>query len=591
MDRKYVAALFIVALVLIVFRVGYSLVQWGDSQDPDPWKVLGDTNKYIVTGHYSPAETQSTYYGAYSVGLQAVLAGLSVLTGIDLITLALYFLQVATPLVMVAAAYIITSRSGRVATLGIPVMILVMGLFLGITRQQSRLIEENVGFMLFCGALLFLYLYYGKRTSRLLTFSMITVILFAALFTHQISFLVIAVLAMPFLVLHLKYAAPAYIAVIFVPWWVYYHAINGYNGPYVAIFFYTVLALATFYALCALCLTVFRRSQTIPSATRLLTRLRHTLLAFSRGAAEHVATLTLVVGAAVVAYSIATRLQSGYVPFFLPLAPLVLYAGVCAAARDDNKADQMDIAYTRYLLATLILLSVVTALGFVLQSAVTRVATLVAPLQSIEALVSVDLGSRLVTWVAFIYGLVATIGFILIANDARVTKRWLPPLVIATLLGLASVNAAVLAVNYDASFAVTSPPDSRVIAVSLWSAGKDHENATMTDYKNEMIYWYYTGALVTHTPLTEAGNLTVLDYVYPQYLEQWNESGHVGINYLLLTAIPQKYYYEHLFNGTWKLSYQNDTVWRAGIAAIDKGAHNVDKIYTNGYAHYYKIVG
>src|SRR5665811_601956 len=103
MNRKYFAALFIVAVVLIVFRVGFSLVQWGDSQDPDPWKVLGDTNKYVITGHYSPSEMQSTYYGAYSVGLQAVLAALSVFTGVDLITLALYFLQIATPLVMVIA--------------------------------------------------------------------------------------------------------------------------------------------------------------------------------------------------------------------------------------------------------------------------------------------------------------------------------------------------------------------------------------------------------------------------------------------------------------------------------------------------------
>src|SRR5665647_2815008 len=66
MNRKYFAALFIVAVVLIVFRVGFSLVQWGDSQDPDPWKVLGDTNKYVITGHYSPSEMQSTYYGSYS---------------------------------------------------------------------------------------------------------------------------------------------------------------------------------------------------------------------------------------------------------------------------------------------------------------------------------------------------------------------------------------------------------------------------------------------------------------------------------------------------------------------------------------------
>src|SRR5450756_2264259 len=97
MNRKYFAALFIVAVVLIVFRVGFSLVQWGDSQDPDPWKVLGDTNKYVITGHYSPSEMQSTYYGAYSVGLQAVLAALSVFTGVDLITLAVSYTHLTLP--------------------------------------------------------------------------------------------------------------------------------------------------------------------------------------------------------------------------------------------------------------------------------------------------------------------------------------------------------------------------------------------------------------------------------------------------------------------------------------------------------------
>jgi hypothetical protein len=57
MNRKYLVALLAVALVLVVFRVGYSLTQWGDSQDVDSWKLLGDTNKYVVTGHYSPTES------------------------------------------------------------------------------------------------------------------------------------------------------------------------------------------------------------------------------------------------------------------------------------------------------------------------------------------------------------------------------------------------------------------------------------------------------------------------------------------------------------------------------------------------------
>lgn len=599
MNRKYFAALFVVAVVLITFRVGYSLVQWGDSQDPDPWKVLGDTNKYVMTGHYSPSETQSTYYGAYSVGLQAVLAALSVFTGVDLITLALYFLQIATPLVMVIVAYIITSRSGKDSTLVIPVMILLVGSFLGITRQQSRMIEENVGFILFCGALLFLYLYYNKRASNRLTFSMLTILLLATIFTHHISFLMIALLVMPFFVSKLKYVAPAYIAAIFVPWWIYYHVVNGYNGPYVAIFFYTILALAVLYAAAVLCLTVFRRSITTPGTTQLIARLRQVLRTFSNAKNEQVAALTLMLGAVAVIYSIATRLQSGYVPFFLPLAPLVLYAGGCTLTSEDHKSDQLDVNYTRYLLVTLILLSLATAFGFIIQSYISGVLTSSTALHSIEGLASVDLGSRFMTWVAFIYGLVATIGLVLVGREFHISKRWLAPSLIATLLILASINTAVLAVNYDASFAITAPPDSRVIATAQWTAGKDPDNATMTDYKNEMVYWYYTGALVTYTPLTEVGNFTVLDYVYPNFLQTWNSSGHTGINYLFLTATPEKFYYEHLFDGKFKLTSQNTMQWQRRIAAIDNGAqatgannytNSYDKIYTNGYSYYYKVV-
>lgn len=604
MNRKYLAALLAVALVLIVLRVGYSLTQWGDSLDADQWKLLGDTNKYVVTGQYSPSGAQSMYYGAYSVGPHALLAALTVFTGVDLITLAPYFLQVATPLVMVAVAYLITSRSGRVTTWGIPVMILLVGTFTGITLQQSRMIEENVGFILFCGALLFLYLYYSGRTSRPHTFSTLTVILFTTIFSHHISFLMIALLAMPFLVSALKYAAPAFIAAIFIPWWIYYPALNGYNGAYVVIYFYTVVALVVLYAVFALCYALVWRSQTSRmSAAKILARPRQILETLSNGKPEYYAALTLLLGAAAVAYSLATRLQSGYVPFFLPLAPLVLFAGAYAATANGHKTDQLDVTFTRYLSLTLILLVLATAFGFVIQAsstaAVTTAGTNSSPVQFGE-LASVDLGNRFMTWVAFVYGLVATIGLILASNGIRVKKRWLAPSVIAILLALASVNTIVLAVNYDTSFSVTAPPDSRVIAAALWTAGKDPDNATMTDYKNEIVYWYYTGALVTYTPLTEAGNLTVLDYVYPHFLQMWNGSGHTGINYLLLTTTPEKYYYEHLFDGQWKLKSQNATQWQKQIAAIDNGAqttegkiyaNSYDKIYTNGYAYYYKVVG
>ena len=67
---------------------------------------------------------------------------------------------------MVAVAYLITSRSGRLTSWAIPVMILLIGVFEGLTHQQSRMIEENLGFILFCGALLFLYLYLRSDEPR-----------------------------------------------------------------------------------------------------------------------------------------------------------------------------------------------------------------------------------------------------------------------------------------------------------------------------------------------------------------------------------------------------------------------------------------
>ena len=577
--------------MLVVFRVGYSLSVWGGSVDPDPWRLIGDTNKYVVTGHYAPSATQSMYYGAYSIGLEALLASLTVFTGINLIVLAQYFLQIATPIVMVVVAYLITSRSGRCTSWAIPVMILLIGVFEGLTHQQSRMIEENIGFILFCGALLFLYLYYVGRTSRAYTFSMLTVILLATIFTHHLSFLVIAILTMPFLVSSLKYAAPVYIAALFVPWWSYYYVLNGYNGVYVGIFFYTAVGLAALYAVSVLCYAVFWRTKASRAATaQSLARLQNRLVGLNNYR-QSAAALTIVLGAGAVVYTLATRLQSGYLPFFLPLAPLVVYAGAHSVSPHSHEADQVDVAYIRYLFLSLILLAAVTALAFFLQFYVGTTSTLPAYLSSIEALESLDLGSRLLIWVAFIYGITATVGLILVSHGVRVNKRWLAPSVAAMLLILAAVNVTVLAVNYDTTFNVTAPPDSRVTAAALWTVGKDPDNATMTDYRDEMIYWYYTGALVMHTPYIELENYTVLNFVYPGYLQQWNGAGHTGINYLFLTATPPKYYFEHLVNGQWKLSPQNATQWSGGIAKIDNHATEVDKIYTNGYIYYYKVVG
>ncbi|MGZ4926493.1 MAG: hypothetical protein ACXV4B_08595 [Halobacteriota archaeon] len=591
MNRKYVAALLAITVVLVIFRVGYSLAVWGGSVDPDPWKLLGDTNKYVITGHYSPSATQSMYYGAYSVGLEALLASLTVFTGIDLTVLAQYFLQIGTPLVMVVVAYLITLRSGRLTSWAIPVMILLIGVFEGITHQQSRMIEENVGFILFCGALLFLYLYYVGRTSRAYTFLMLTAILLATIFTHHLSFLVVAILAMPFLVSSLKYAAPIYVAAMFVPWWGYYHVLNGYNGIYVGIFFYTAVGLASLCAVFALCYAVFWRTEALCAATtQSLARLRNMLVG-SNDYRRSTAALTIVLGAGAVVYSLATRLQSGYLPFFLPLAPLVVYAGAHSVSPHSREADQADVTYIRYLFLSLVLLAALTALGFVSQFSVATTNALPTYLSSIEALASLDLGSRLITWVAFIYGITATVGLILVSQGVSVKKRWLAPSIAAILLIVAAVNATVLAANYDISFTVTSPPDGRVTAAALWTVGKDPDNVTMTDYKDEMLYWYYTGALVMHPPDSERANYTVLNYVSPAYLQQWNGAGHTGINYVFLTATPPKYYYEHLLNGQWKLSPQNATEWSGRINAIDNSAVGVDKIYTNGYTYYYKVVG
>ncbi|MGZ4883654.1 MAG: hypothetical protein ACXV2A_07145, partial [Halobacteriota archaeon] len=473
----------------------------------------------------------------------------------------------------------------------IPVMILLIGVFEGITHQQSRMIEENVGFILFCGALLFLYLYYVGRTSRAYTFLMLTAILLATIFTHHLSFLVVAILAMPFLVSSLKYAAPIYVAAMFVPWWGYYHVLNGYNGIYVGIFFYTAVGLASLCAVFALCYAVFWRTEALRAATtQSLARLRNMLVG-SNDYRRSTAALTIVLGAGAVVYSLATRLQSGYLPFFLPLAPLVVYAGAHSVSPHSREADQADVTYIRYLFLSLVLLAALTALGFVSQFSVATANTLPAYLSSIEALASLDLGSRLITWVALIYGITATVGLILVSQGVSVRKRWLAPSIAAILLIVAAVNATVLAANYDISFTVTSPPDGRVTAAALWTVGKDPDNVTMTDYKDEMLYWYYTGALVMHPPDSERANYTVLNYVSPAYLQQWNGAGHTGINYVFLTATPPKYYYEHLLNGQWKLSPQNATQWSGRINAIDNSAVGVNKIYTNRYTYYYKVVG
>jgi hypothetical protein len=48
----------------------------------------------------------------------------------------------------------------------------------------------------------------------------------------------------------------------------------------------------------------------------------------------------------VIVYSFATRLQSGYLPFFLPLPPLVVYAGAHSVSTNTHEADQVRTRWT-----------------------------------------------------------------------------------------------------------------------------------------------------------------------------------------------------------------------------------------------------
>lgn len=592
MDRRYAAALLAVVIVLVTVRAGYALAVWGDSVDPDPWKLLGDTHRYVITGHYSPGEADSLYYGAYSVGLQSLLASLAVFTGIDLITLAQYFLQVMVPIVMVLVIYLVTSRSGTILSWAIPIMCLFIGLFPGITHQQSRMIEENVGFLLFCGATFFLYLYYARRTSRAYTFAMLSAMLLLAVFTHHISFLVIAVLVMPFVVSTLKYASPAYVPLIFTPWLIYYYVLNGYNGVYVGIFSYTAVGLAALYAFFLLFRFVLPTSKGFEGITRSVRRRsRHSLLAFSRFNNRRVGELTIAFGLIVIVYSLLTGLRSGYLPYFLPLAPLVVYGATssCLSSDPDGRTERPNAPFIKYLSFTLALLIAITVLGFTLQYSASRTGVLPPYLQSIEALASVDLGNRFLNWVAFLWGLMATIGLIPVLNNVRLSRRSAPTSVVAVLLALTVVNAAVLAANYNTSFVVTAPPDNTVAAAASWARDKDDNLVTMTDYNSEMLYWYYANGPVAHPETSERANYTVLDFVYPGYLATWNSSANVGIDYLLLTSTPEVYYYEKLLNGQWKLSNQDTSKWQAQLTALDN-RNDVNKIYTNNRTNYYKVI-
>ncbi len=594
MDKRYAAVLLGVIIVLVTVRVGYGLAVWGDSVDPDPWKLLGDTHRYVITGHYSPKESDSLYYGAYSVGLQSLLVSLTVFTGIDLITLAQYFLQVLVPIVMVLVIYLLTSRSGAIMSWGIPLMCLVIGLYAGLIHQQSRMIEEDVGFLLFCGALFFLYLYYdARRSSRAYTFVMLSAILLLTIFTHHISFLVIAVLAMPFIVSTLRYASPAYPLLIFAPWWAYYHALNGYDGVYVGIYAYTAVGLAALYAVFLLLHVILPPTQGFQAARRSVTRrTREPLLTLSRHG-NSVGTATVVLGGIAIAYSLLTRLQSGYLPYFLPLAPLVAYGVASSLVTSDSaeRAERPHVSFIKYMTFALALLVLFTALGFALQYTASRTGTLPPYFQSIEALASVDLGNRLLNWVAFLWGLIATIGLIPIVRGVRGPRaqhRARAASVMAVLLALTVINTAVLAANYNTSFAITAPPDRSVIAAASWVDDRDANLVTMADYNSEMLYWYYANEPVTLPYTSERVNYTVLDFVYPWYLTKWNSSGHTGIDYVLLTSTPEVYYYEHLLNGQWKLSNQDAAKWHARITAIDKWSI-VDKIYTNNRTSYYKV--
>ena len=586
MNRKYFATIAAITIAITAIRVTYSLILWRYTADSDMWMLLADSSQYLSSGHYTPQYPQSIYYGMYSVGIHTLVSTLSVFTGINLFAFAQYPLQIITPVLMTATIYIIASNSGENKHWCIPLMILYIGTFNGLTHQQSRMIEECVGYILFFGALLLFYLYYNGRSSKAYTFWMLTALMLATVFTHQLSFIAMSIVAMPFVVRELKFAALAYIPLVFLPWYIFYSVVNGYVGAFASVYPFAIIGLVALYAVFMLIdqinvSTIITRIRTFvrgnhnvgnPSQPR-ESQIRHMR-------AGYVLLSTFLLGLFVIGHSFLTRFQSGYIPYLLPIAPLVVYAALRTLKHDDLNRGGYNKAFYRYLVTTLIFLSLAMVIGFIIQFEVGSTNEVASGgNRSVESLSGIDIGGRLLNWVAVVYGIIATMGLIQAVRDAHNTEllkfvRGVVPILIIVSL----INVAVLALNFDRSFNVVGPVDSRAQAGMLWTVGKDSGAITLTDNKNSPPYRYYTGELVASD--WGGKNSSMLEGISFKKLRTWSGYNTTGIDYLFVTTSPDKFFdgKVNVAQGSWDRDVE-------GLNNIDR----IDKVYTNGFAHYYKV--
>lgn len=586
MNRRYFATIAAITVAITAVRVAYSLLLWRYTADSDMWMLLADSNQYLVSGHYTPQYPQSIYYGMYSVGMHALVSTFSTLTGINLFTFAQYPLQIITPVLMAATIYIIASNSGERKHWCIPLMILYIGTFNGLTHQQSRMIEECVGYILFFGALLLFYLYYNERVSKTYTFWMLTALMLATVFTHQLSFIAMSIVAMPFVVRELRFAALAYIPLIFLPWYTFYSVVNGYVGAFASVYPFAIIGLVALYAVFMLVdrlnipviitrIRLFAKSGykiDNPSQT-LSSKINHTR-------AGYILLSTFLLGLLVIGYSFLARFQSGYAPYLLPIAPLVAYAATQSLKRNGLSKRSDDKAFYRYLFIILIFLSIAMVIGFILQFEVGSASEVVSGgNRSVDSLGGIDVGGRLLNWVAVIYGIIATIGLIQAVRDTRSTKfSKLVRGVIPILIAVSLINVAVLALNFDKSFNVVGPVDGRARAGMSWTVGKDPGAITLADSKNSPPYRYYTGELVASD--WGSKNSSMLEGMSFKKLRTWLGYNSSGIDYLFVTNSPDKF-----SNG--KVNVDEES-WNRDIGSLNN-IDRIDKVYTNGFVHYYKV--
>ena len=586
MNRRYFATVAAITIAITAIRVTYSLLLWKYTADSDMWMLLADSKQYLISGHYTPQYPQSIYYGMYSVGMHTLVSTLSAFTGINLFTFAQYPLQIITPVLMAAMIYIIASNSGERKHWCIPLMILYIGTFNGLTHQQSRMIEECVGYILFFGALLLFYLYYNGRVSKTYAFWMLTALMLATVFTHQLSFIAMSIVAMPFVVREFKFAALAYVPLVFLPWYVFYSVANGYVGAFASVYPFAIIGLVALYA-------VFMLVNRL-NISAFIARIR----AFTKGVykidkpsqtgssrinnagAGYALLSTFLLGLLVIGYSFSTRFQSGYIPYFLPIAPLVAYAAAQSLKRNALNKGSDEKAFYGYLFVTLIFLSIAMVIGFILQFEVGSVSGVVSGgNRSVDSLGGIDVGGRLLNWVAVIYGIMATIGLIQAVRHVRKTKFFkLVRGVIPILIAVSLINVAVLALNFDKSFNVVGPVDNRARTAMLWTVGKDPGAITLADSKNSPPYRYYTGELVASD--WGSKNSSMLDGINFKKLRTWEGYNTTSIDYLFVTNSPDKF-----FNGKANVDAES---WNRDIRSLNN-IDRIDKVYTNGFVHYYKV--